>query len=496
MLTLTRIFEHALRQPQKTAAVHEGTSLSYAEFARRIATTRHFLDAQRLPASGVAVILVTQLLDDWILMFALRSLGLSTVAARDTADIHTLDLPDIACVISITDEGSDPPLHAHADLPWRWLQVPRHALVAAGPLPTPPVVLIQAPEAGHIVRTSGTTGAYKKVLRNVVTEDSGLERLAQVLMLSAASVLYVADFPLWTAGGYRWPLCLWTLGGTVVLQPAPDLQRPLAEHNFSHVMMTPDKLTDLLRSTGTAPRRNPAMRLMVTGGGLSQALLADAQRALTTQIYGFMASTEASVITFTPLNRAQDLLSHRILPTREVQLVDEHDQPLGPGLAGLIRARITDGLQGYLGDEAATREHFRDGWFYPGDLGVIEPGGRLLLQGRESDVVNVLGNKIATAAAEQALCDRLKVSAVCILNIPDSSFDDELQLVIETPHALAPEVIAAAVAAELGGLQAVPMRVHFNTKLPRNGMGKVQRPLLRQLLQAVIARHDIEGLRG
>ena len=107
MLTLTRIFEHALRQPQKTAAVHEGTSLSYAEFARRIATTRHYLDAQRLPAIGVAVILVTQLLDDWILMFALRSLGLSTVAARDTADIHTLDLPDIACVISITDEGSE-----------------------------------------------------------------------------------------------------------------------------------------------------------------------------------------------------------------------------------------------------------------------------------------------------------------------------------------------------------------------------------------------------
>lgn len=482
MLTLNRIFEQAQRQPAKAALVHEGLVLRYAELAHRIVGTRRFLDAQGLPGTGVAVIASTQLLDDWVLLFALRSLGFSTVAARSVAEIEALALPDIACVVLAARDGEPAPMQPDAGFPWRWLQVPRHALDATGSLPPAALSLVAAPAAGHIVRTSGTTGAYKKVRRDVPTEDSGLARLAQVFMITAGSVVFAADFPVWTAGGFRWPLCTWTVGGTVVLQSTPGPLRAPAEIAFSHVLMTPDKLTTLLRTPGAAPRRNPAMRLMVTGGALSPALLAEAQGALTTQIYSMLGSTEASIFAVTPLNRPQDLLSHRILPTREVQVVDADDRPLAPGLQGLVRSRLTDGLPGYLNDEAATRTHFRDGWFYPGDLGVFGPDGRLTLQGRESDVVNVLGNKIATAAVEQALRERLQVREVCILVLSDTGTEDELQLVIETPRALNGDDIAAAVLAEFGPLRALPVRVHFTTALPRNAMGKVPRPLLRQQL--------------
>jgi len=51
----------------------------------------------------------------------------------------------------------------------------------------------------------------------------------------------------------------------------------------------------------------------------------------------------------------------------------------------------------------ATRDFFRDGYFYPGDVGLFGPDGRLSLRGRVSEVVNVLGLKIATGGIEQAL---------------------------------------------------------------------------------------------
>jgi acyl-coenzyme A synthetase/AMP-(fatty) acid ligase len=485
MLTLTRILEHARERPTRTALVHDGVALDYAGFAHRIAATRQHLALQGLPAAGVVVIAAAHRLDDWILLFALRSLGLSTVVARSAVEIDKLELPDIACVIASGADDREPALRPGPELRWRWLQAPRSALDGlAAPAPWEGPWQSAAPGAGHILCTSGTTGVYKKVLRDVSTEARGIDIYARINAMSRDALVYVADYQLWTAAGYRWPLTVWALGSTVVLQSAPDLLRPFDEHDFSHVLMTPDKLMGLLRTPGAAPRRNAAMRLMVTGGALGQELLGEAQRLLTTRVYSVLAATEASIFAVTPLVRAEDLLAHRIHPAREVQVVDAQDRPLGPGREGRLRVRITDGLAGYLGDEAATREHFRDGWFYPGDLGLLRPDGRLALHGRASDVVNVLGNKIATAPIEQALRDRLRVSAVCIVTLPEATVEDELQMVIETSRALADDEIVAAVEAEFGPLRALPVRVRFTDALPRNEMGKVLRTLLRQQLKA------------
>src|SRR5271169_558058 len=68
-----------------------------------------------------------------------------------------------------------------------------------------------------------------------------------------------------------------------------------------------------------------------------------------------------------------------------------------------------------LDDEVATRAFFYDGYFYPGDLGMFGHDGRLSLRGRASDVINVLGDKIATDPIERALQDRLGAEGVCIL---------------------------------------------------------------------------------
>ena len=482
MRALTLIFEHARRTPAKTALVYDGVAIDYLQFARCIAATQQHLSRLNLPPGSVAIIASANLRDAWVLLFALRSLGLSTVAARTAEDIQTLGLTHIACVVLSSAGDRQASMGPPADFPWRWVHVPRSALEATAPLVIADLPLTPAPAAGHILRTSGTTGVRKQLLRDVATESRGIEPYAQINAMTSESVVYVADYALWTGAGYRWPLTVWSLGGTVVIQPPPHLSRPLAGHDFSHVLMTPDKLTELLRDPETAPRRNETLRLMVTGGALSRALLADAVRLLTPRVYSVLAATEVSIFAVTPLLQPQDLLWHHIHPSREVQVVDEHDRLLGPGLEGQVRVRVADGLAGYLDDEAATRSHFRAGFFYPGDLGILGADGRLSLRGRASDVINVLGSKIAAAPIERALQERLRVSAVCIIALQGVVIDEELHLIIETPHAIELEQLRAARDAEFGILRALPLQVHFTAGLPRNEMGKVQRLVLRQEL--------------
>jgi acyl-coenzyme A synthetase/AMP-(fatty) acid ligase len=187
----------------------------------------------------------------------------------------------------------------------------------------------------------------------------------------------------------------------------------------------------------------------------------------------------------TPLEQPDDLHWHRIHPSREVQVVDEAGNVLGPGTEGLVRVRIIDGLSGYLDDEVATRRFFRDGYFYPGDVGMLGHDGRLSLRGRASDVINVLGDKIATDPIERALQDRLGAEGVCILSIESTGADDEIHVVIQSRRPIEPPEIEVAGNAELGAIKGVPVRIVFIEKLPRNEMGKIERLVLkRQLIMA------------
>ncbi|MEO8305643.1 MAG: fatty acid--CoA ligase family protein [Betaproteobacteria bacterium] len=488
-MTLASIYTRARQSPDTTAVVCNGVRCSYADFARRIDAARQFLAKRDLPAGTLAVTCFSNPFDDWVVGFALRSLGHTTVAASNAKEASGLGLRNIGSLVTATAE-SRPELSALASAArWRYVRVPLDVQWRAAD-----VVVREADEAtthcgGHILQTSGTTGEYKMVVRDPATEAVAIPLLAEINGVDEASVVYVANFGLWTAGGYRWPLMTWSVGGTVVIQQAPDLHLPLSRHSMTHMFSTPEMLSVLMRTSAGALTRNDAMRLLVTGGAMPAGLLADAKRFLTRQVYSMLASTEASTLAMTPLEHPEDLLWHRILPSREVQVVDEAGVVCAPGQEGLIRVRIIDGLKGYLEDEAATREFFRDGFFYPGDLGVLGADGRLSLHGRASDVVNVLGHKVATAPLERALQDRLGVDGVCIVSIRGGSGDDEIHVAIQSGRKITPAEWDAAATIELAMMRRVPVHVDFIDALPKNAMGKVVRQQVKeQVLEAVRIR--------
>jgi len=485
MLT-TKIYVQARQTPDKTAIVFNDREFSYRLFACLIEISRRYLAAQGLAGEGVVVLPTGSMVNTWVLGLALRSLGLTTLIVSSPDEIGGLGLPEIRCVVAVAGEHRAGLDGLCADSGWRFISVPKDIYAGAAQAAAPDLPEPMGSFGGHILLTSGTTGAYKKFQIDPASETVLLRRPQDDREISAQSVFNVVNFGGWTAAGYWFPASTWDAGGTVVMYQDPHPWESFRHPGITHAFVTPRLLSQILTAAAEALRRDDAMRLFVGSGPLSQAVWDLARQRLTSRIYTSAGATEALQYALTPIGGPEDLRWHRILPSREVQVVDEADRILPAGQVGRVRVRLLDGMrQSYLHDEEASRAFFRDGYFYPGDLGVFRSDGRLALHGRVTDVVNILGSKIAAGPIEEALQHKLGVSGVCVFSVENEAAEEEIHVAIETARPIDQTRLADALGRELQG--APIAHVHFIAALPRNDMGKIQRDVLKKSAASLTA---------
>jgi acyl-coenzyme A synthetase/AMP-(fatty) acid ligase len=169
-------------------------------------------------------------------------------------------------------------------------------------------------------------------------------------------------------------------------------------------------------------------------------------------------------------------------PGVQAQVVDEADRPLPSGAEGLLRVRTPGQALGYRNDPVATARHFRDGWFYPGDVGRITAEGLLIVTGRASDVINLGGRKVAPDIIERVLEDLPEVREAAAFGVPGQNEIVELWAAVVADGPLDARALAGHLSARLG--PNAPAYLLQVSALPRNANGK----LLRQELAALATR--------
>jgi acyl-CoA synthetase (AMP-forming)/AMP-acid ligase II len=161
--------------------------------------------------------------------------------------------------------------------------------------------------------------------------------------------------------------------------------------------------------------------------------------------------------------------------------VDDADQPLPPGELGRVRVDTQEArINSYLGDPETTASFFSDGWFYPGDLAVLDGKGRLALYGRTTDIVHIRGNKYPAEPWEREIQEVLECEGVCLLSGSWRSEAEQLHLFIESRRPISNQALAEAVRATLSGFPGV--HIHMIDALPRTPNGKIRRIALAQQL--------------
>jgi acyl-coenzyme A synthetase/AMP-(fatty) acid ligase len=471
------IFDWAEQTPDKTALVFNGQAWRYRDFAGAIAVMRGYFHRRGLTGAGVAALAFQNLRDLWVVSLALRSLGLTTLAAQAPESLRRLDLPDLRCVLASPSEPA-PGLEAIcAELGLPLLAVAPDGGPALGPDQAAP-----AAPGGHVLQTSGTTGDYKMVLFDPAFEDAFMAHRRAVNGVGHDSVLNLFEFGLWTGVGYKCPVAAWGVGATVVIHQSKDYPRALLRPGLTHTTVVPSLLAALLAAPPDAYPRSETLRMAIAAGAASQAQVDEARARITPHLFGRVGSTEVGTFGYTRLDTAEDRRWHRIAPGRQVQVVDEQDRPVAVGAVGRVRVDTRDCPAGYLHDPETTRAFFRDGFFYPGDLAAFRIDGRLTLHGRATDVINLAGHKLAPAPIEDRLREALGVAGVCLVSMPDEAGDEQVHVVLETAGPVDPARLVAALSAELGGI--AQAMVHQVQGLPRNGMGKVMRQAVRSRLAA------------
>src|SRR5262249_17902861 len=81
----------------------------------------------------------------------------------------------------------------------------------------------------------------------------------------------------------------------------------------------------------------------------------------------------------------------------------EARDPLPAGAEGVLCAKGPNVMAGYLHQPQKTKEAIRDGWYYTGDVGVVQPDGFVKITGRVSRFAKIAGEMVPLERVEEEL---------------------------------------------------------------------------------------------
>jgi malonyl-CoA/methylmalonyl-CoA synthetase len=347
--------------------------------------------------------------------------------------------------------------------------------------------------------TSGTTGQPKGVVLTHANIRAQVEALSEAWAWSPDDHILL-HLPLHHVHGIVNVLtsALWH-GATCEILPRfnpVDVWERLARGEVTSYMAVPtvyrrlieawDQADPVTRNAWTAGAR--ACRLMVSGSAALPVPTLERWEAITghrlLERYGM---TEIGMGLSNPLvgERRAGYVGAP-LPNVEVRLVDEADDPVPDGAPGRIQVRGPGVFTEYWGRPDETTESFtEDGWFRTGDQAVVVDGAFRILGRSSVDILKTGGEKISALEIEDTLRSHEAVTDCAVVGVPDELWGERVcAAVVRSPaEPVSAETLRAFVRTRLAPYK-VPKDVLFVHELPRNAMGKVTKPSVRDLFQS------------
>lgn len=476
---------HAVQRPTKTALIAGATTLDYREANERVEHAARALAQAGVAPGDLVGVALRDTPDHLLMLFAVARAG-AVVLPMDCRWPPAEKQRVVAhfqprCVLVEPGDTIPQARCIAPDAAW-W------AAAAQAPAPA------QWPDGERgfcLSLSSGTTGRPKGPL---LTHAQFLARFfTHYADLGFGSrQTYLNATPLFFGGGRAFCVSTLYVGGTVVLFPPPHTARSLAAEvertGTTLTFLVPTMLRRLLPAPPEEVRPLARLATLISSGSpLTADERIQIRARLCPNFIEYYASTEGGGVT---VLSAEDQLAHPMSVGRPVfgvriEVVSESNQPLPPGQVGRIRYSGPTVADGFYNDDEAAREAFIDGWFYPGDLGVLNDEGYLFLRGRAKDMILRGGVNIYPLEIETVLLNHPLIAEAAVIAAPSKEFDEEVAAFVKTSGGLSAAEVIAYCRQNLAPYK-VPRHVFFVEEFQCNSSGKILKPELVRSLPALL----------
>jgi long-chain acyl-CoA synthetase len=474
----------ASRWPDRKAIISPHLNLSYANLVARAAQSARELRLGGILAEANVGICLRDNAESLVLMIALWMLGATAVpidfranAAERSLLAKEFDLVAIIEDRQISAAGYDPIFIKQS---WSEL-IAKHN---ASPIWTG----AQQGAPAFISLTSGTTGRPKGIvidhermlLRSIFDTERLEGPLLNPLPLSfSASRTYAFSALLQGSGVYFFPL----------LFSAQQLADAILVGEANALCAVPTIVRNLFELFGEPS--NPVFAKLEALYCFGAPMLpVEKVRAKTflcanfVQVYGASICGRISSLSGSDLDARADTLG-RVLPHVLLQMVNDDDQVLPPGEAGVIRVRSPGMARSIYGEgTSGSGDSFKGGWAYPGDIGAFDEDGFLHLLGRTSDLIIRCGANVHPSEVERVIAECEGVQDVAVVGFTKLPEGEEIAAFVVSSSNLTEAAIDAHCRTRLVPDKR-PRKFMFVPDLPRNANGKVLRAELRKRLEKV-----------
>jgi acyl-CoA synthetase (AMP-forming)/AMP-acid ligase II len=152
-----------------------------------------------------------------------------------------------------------------------------------------------------------------------------------------------------------------------------------------------------------------------------------------------------------------------------------------PGESGYVWVNTPALMKGYLGRDDLTDKVVSQGWFFTGDIGLIDDRGWLYLRGREREEINKGGMKVYPADIDAVAERHEQTLDVCTFAFEDALLGENVGIAFVLKEANDDNLCSFVnwLRKHLGKHQ-LPQRWYLLDEIPRTSRGKVNRSSVEQ----------------
>jgi feruloyl-CoA synthase len=336
----------------------------------------------------------------------------------------------------------------------------------------------------QILYTSGTTGRPKGCMLSHRSVCTTAMTSALALSMHRDERTLMA-MPLWHSSPLNnWMLGTLYVGGTVILlreyHPLHFLQAAQDERATLYFGAPVSYLLPLQMQIDVGAFDLSSVRAWIYGGGPIGAETACQLATLYRsdrfyQVFGMTETGPCGTVLYPEEQIAKAGSIGRVAtPGVDLRVVREDGAEAGPDEIGEIWLKADSTMQGYLDNEAATREVLRDGWYRSGDLARRDADGFLFVVDRSKDMIITGGENVYSKEVEDVLVAHPDIQDAAVIGRPHAQWGETVVAVLVSKPGTQPDPEAIkAFAAERLARYKVPREFVMRDALPRTPTGKL-----------------------